>query len=643
MLSYRRELDGLRALAVIAVMTYHANLEVFNLQIFQGGFFGVDVFFVLSGYLITAIIRRDMEKGSFSFLSFYWRRAKRIIPVYFFVLMISLLGAYLFFDIVSWKEFSKSLKSALLFYSNNYFLIQDGYFANNERETLLHTWSLSVEWQFYLIFPLFIFLLSKIAHRYTFSIILASSLLSFVFSYTEIFVFSNYDFAFYSLSTRWWELSTGALITYINRESILEKINNNVLEVIMMTSVFILMFMMFFVDSKAPHPSFHALLVIIATSSYILFANKGELITDVFSLKPIVFLGTISYGMYLWHQPIYVFFRTLKYDQIRNEQFLLLLIITIGLSYFTFKIIETPFRRSLGNKSILASILLLFSLTYIGSNVGKLSPIPSEDISFGGSIAKHENGGNCHGQIENGIYCHFNKKAEYKIITLGDSHLGALLGSLNAYIDNNKKTSWIDLTAGGSYPFHVFWPEDHNDYKRYGIITDNIIEALNEIDLKNTTILYGQYMIGQLDHLNTTDMTKSQKKDKVVSDLQNLQKRVDRLILVYQTPLFPVKSKEMAQKTVNREFNYIQKKILYSELENKMDINKFITSKKESYEVLDRVKGDNVIRIYPENALCDDNYCYAKRKRDGIDVYDDSHASIHGAKKIFRLIEPYLP
>ncbi|MGF1719471.1 acyltransferase [Vibrio kyushuensis] len=644
MLSYRKELDGLRALAVIAVIIYHANLDLFGVQIFKGGFFGVDVFFVISGYLITGIIRNQMDNGRFSFRDFYWRRAKRIVPVYFFVLIVTLLGAYLLYDTTSWNEFSASLRSSLFFVSNEYFSNQDGYFSNNDREVLLHTWSLSVEWQFYLIFPIIFYITNKILPKYTFSIILATSLISFIFSYSMIFIFGNVDFAFYSLSTRWWEMSVGSLLAYSNRGVIQEKLeNSNIAESIMMLSMCMLMFAMVFIDSNIPHPNFYALLVVISTGSYIVFSKEGELVTDIFSLKPIVFLGTISYGMYLWHQPIYVFFRTLKYDQMRNEQFLLLLAITISLSYLTFKLIESPFRKALNRKTTITSILLTFILIYSATYLKKESPIHYNDVSFGGHIAKHKNGSSCHSLISTGLYCHFNQGAKNTIVTLGDSHLGALLGSLKTYIDKNKNVAWIDLSSGGLYPFYVFWPEDRNDYKSYSSTSSNIINTLNGLNLDNTTILYGQYMVGQLHLSKSTGMNKSQTKEMIIDDLQDLQRRADKLILVYQTPDFPIFSKDLAMREVRKEWTPWQKENVYLNLENKINRQEFIEFAMESYEVLDSIKGENVIRIYPEEALCDKDYCYAKRKGDRIDVYDSSHASIHGAKKVFSLIQPHLP
>ncbi len=163
-INYRPQLDGLRALSVLAVIIYHANLNVFGFSLFSGGYLGVDVFFVLSGYLITKILVASIYNGDFSFASFYIARIKRIVPALFFVLLVSAIAAYYVLLPQEFELYAESLKSSLLFYSNVHFSAEDAYdAAASIYKPLLHTWSLSLEWQFYLIFPFFIYILYLIS------------------------------------------------------------------------------------------------------------------------------------------------------------------------------------------------------------------------------------------------------------------------------------------------------------------------------------------------------------------------------------------------------------------------------------------------------------------------------------------------
>lgn len=367
MLSYRRELDGLRALAVVAVIIYHAHVEVFGLHLFKGGFFGVDVFFVLSGYLITAIIRNDMSKDTFSFVNFYWRRAKRIVPA--LVTMLAVTSAIAYFillpsDLITYAE---SLKSALYFGSNYYFYSEDSYVADASiYKPLLHIWSLAVEWQFYVIYPVIVWFVNSFFKQYMFEVLLGLALLSLQFS---SFIVGNYpDMAFYLLPSRAWELILGGLATFYNRERLfvvregsLEKVSYKTLPLL---GLFLIIHSMFFVGHDIKHPSFTTLLPVIGTCLFLMFSHKGEASNDLLSIKPFVYIGLVSYSLYLWHQPVFVFFRFIKHDYFRYEQFALLVIISLLLAALTYLFVERVYRRKELNRYVLS--LPLISVLSLG-------------------------------------------------------------------------------------------------------------------------------------------------------------------------------------------------------------------------------------------------------------------------------------
>ena len=219
---YRKEVDGLRALAVLPVILFHAGFTAFS-----GGFIGVDIFFVISGYLITTIIVAEMEQGSFSLLNFYERRARRILPALFFVMLCTLPFAWLWMLPSNFKDYSKSLIYVPLFVSNILYYLTSGYFAvASELKPLLHTWSLAVEEQYYILFPLFLMLVWKIGKKWIFSLLLVVAVVSVIAAqWGSSWGYSTHSstypsFAFYLLPTRAFEILIGALISlYINLKS----------------------------------------------------------------------------------------------------------------------------------------------------------------------------------------------------------------------------------------------------------------------------------------------------------------------------------------------------------------------------------------------------------------------------------------
>lgn len=373
MLSYRKELDGIRALAVFAVILYHANFQMFGDTVFKGGYLGVDVFFVLSGYLITGIIRDKLQKESFSLLDFYWRRFKRIVPALLAVLLVTSAFAYFILQPDSIISYVKSLKSALYFGSNYYFLSENSYVSEASiRKPLLHTWSLAVEWQFYMVFPLLILFINKFLKKYTFGIMLILLIISM--QYANIIVKVRPDDAFYLLPSRAWELFAGGLLTFFDRRN-LENIKDGTISSMLVKSMpiiglFLVIHGMIFFDHSNPHPSFLTAVPVFGICLFILFTTKGDITNSIFSSKPVVFIGLISYSLYLWHQPVFVFFRLLKHDEINNLQLLMLISISLFLSVASYYLIENKFRvKNLGYKkiSILAVIVLALVSFYIAT------------------------------------------------------------------------------------------------------------------------------------------------------------------------------------------------------------------------------------------------------------------------------------
>ena len=317
--SYRSELDGLRALAVIAVIIYHANLTFKGVPLFTGGFLGVDIFFVLSGFLITGIL---IEKQP-SLFQFYKSRVDRIYPALLLMLLFSSILAYLFLTPADLLNFAKQLKGAVVFYSNYIFMYEDSYIADSsEYKALLHTWSLGVEWQYYLVFPFIIYAIKWFFKEQFEQILILLFAISFF--YCLYLMNINSTFAFYSTFARVWELFAGGVVFLISRY-IKESKFDNILSAL---GVVIIFYSLIFFKDTDVQPGFISLVAVLGASMFILFTRENSFIYKIATLKISIFFGIISYSLYLYHQPILVFYR-FNQGEIGNKIFLILFLIMI--------------------------------------------------------------------------------------------------------------------------------------------------------------------------------------------------------------------------------------------------------------------------------------------------------------------------
>ena len=343
---YRSDIDVLRAIAVLAVIFYHAHIPFF-----RGGFVGVSIFFVISGYLITGIIKRKLADGTFSFLEFYENRVRRIFPA-LAVLMVFWGLLYYFLSMPEILGLQRSVRRALFGLANFFFYANTDYFdPAAETMPLLHTWSLGVEEQFYFVFPLLLFILNiyiyikkpsgiKIVH-----ILFALFLLSFIFS--AVFVFYNQKFTFYMLPARAWELLCGSILAYTAWTPATQKGKSFCILSglgIMFASI-VLSGNVLFPGFWALPPCLGAVLYIAGGTSYA-FSNRANIIHAVTNNKVLVFIGVISYSLYLWHWPVLVYYQNWLYR--RDIDFAggcVLLAVIFLVSVFSWRFIEKPVRQ----------------------------------------------------------------------------------------------------------------------------------------------------------------------------------------------------------------------------------------------------------------------------------------------------------
>ena len=334
---YRTEIDGLRALAVLPVISFHAGFDIFS-----GGFVGVDIFFVISGYLITTIIIKDLDNNTFSFKKFYERRARRIFPALIFVILISSIISFIFLTRSELASYFKSVVATLLFFSNFYFYKTTPYFrSESDLEPLLHTWSLSIEEQFYIIFPITLLLFHKFFKRYIFLMLIfgfAASLFICQFLALKTGGTLNFYFTF----SRVWELALGAICAYM---IIYKNLSFSIFikNLFSIAGIILIVFSIFFFNRQTVFPSFYTLVPTIGSALIILFASKETLVNKILSIKFFVSIGLISYSLYLWHQPLLAFGR-IFFDDLSIIHKLILIFLAVLMSIFSYFFIETTFR-----------------------------------------------------------------------------------------------------------------------------------------------------------------------------------------------------------------------------------------------------------------------------------------------------------
>lgn len=334
---YRKEIDGLRAIAVIPVVLFHAGFEWFS-----GGFVGVDVFFVISGFLITSIILKELDQANFSITNFYERRARRILPALFLLMLVCLPFAWFLLLPHELVDFGKSLVAVSTFSSNFLFWQESNYFsADSELMPLLHTWSLAVEEQFYVVFPLLLLLLWRFGKSTILVLIIIIAFVSFALS--EWGLRAHQEANFYLLPTRAWELMIGSLTAfYLFRNKVeVSFLLSQILSSLGLVMIFVAIF---FLDKNDPFPGIYALLPTIGSALIILFASKGTITNRLLSKQWMVLIGLISYSAYLWHQPILAFARIIIQDDIKPVLLFALCVIPFLLAYLSWRWVEKPFR-----------------------------------------------------------------------------------------------------------------------------------------------------------------------------------------------------------------------------------------------------------------------------------------------------------
>lgn len=337
--NYRPEIDGLRAVAVLSVILFHAGHTAFS-----GGFVGVDIFFVISGYLITNILYAELKAGSFNIWRFYEHRARRILPAIFVMLAACLPFAWYWLLPAELESFSKSLAAVAVFSSNFVFWRGTGYFETaSELTPLMHTWSLAVEEQYYLLFPLFLLMAWRRGRRACLYLLLAAAVASFAAG--QWGSFHKPQAAFYLLATRAWELLAGAILAVLFQQQMaLAKPPALARETLGIAGLLIILGSVLLYDRATPSPGLYTLVPVIGAMLVIGFGQADTLVGRLLSGRILVGIGLVSYSAYLWHQPLFAFARHRSMNEPSPVVMGLLVGATMVLAYASWKFVEGPFR-----------------------------------------------------------------------------------------------------------------------------------------------------------------------------------------------------------------------------------------------------------------------------------------------------------
>ena len=639
-MKYRAEIDGLRTLAVIPVILFHAEINLFS-----GGFIGVDIFFVISGYLITTILINDISNNNFNLINFYERRARRILPALFFVMLVCIPFALIFMLPSLMVEFSKSLIAVPLFISNILFWKNSGYFdAAFDEVPLLHTWSLAVEEQYYLLFPLFLLLTWRFGKKNVLILVTMLALFSLVLS--ELSSQNMPGANFYLLPTRIWELLVGSIAALILIKR--EVKSNNFYSIIGLS---LILFSIFNYDKNTPFPSIYTLVPVLGTALLIIYANKKTLVAKILSTKMFVGIGVISYSAYLWHQPVFVFFSFGLEKDSNNFIKILLLTFIFILAFFSWKYIEQPFRKK--SKLLSKQFFLIFGIISIfiitvgtfgifsnGFSAYTLNQSENKLVkSLKRSVEK-----NCKKSINECIKISSENKS---VLLLGDSNAYHFSTSLKN-VSEQRDLNYIQLTKGGCLPLSNFYRLDTSDHfnEICNVFNNKIITEFSDLNHKVDIIVVSaawlEYLDGNKNLLlqfseqsikknevklseNGHDEIPNDKKIKLFEKylfeiLSLLSDKSNFLIVVGPLPptIVNFKKKSNVLNPDNLPYSFYDK---YSE-NFKNIINKL--NKQISFKYIDL-----------SNYICDVEYCYTTKN--GRYIYGDgSHLSKHGQNQIMK-------
>ena len=625
---YRPEIDGLRTIAVIPVILFHLGLNAFS-----GGYVGVDVFFVISGYLITTIIIKEIELNTFSLLNFYQRRARRILPALFVVCFVSLVFAWYILTPSQLKEFGQSLSAVSVYISNIYFWETRDYFSQSaEYVPLLHTWSLGIEEQYYLFIPILLFFLWKRA-ALCLSVLITIFIVSFVAS--EYLAVNDANSAFYLLHSRMWELLAGSFCAVAISKQWLSYLSTKYFGFFSLVGLLLILFSVVFYTKDTVFPGVAALVPVLGSVLIILFCHQQTLVYRLLSLKVMVSIGLVSYSAYLWHHPLFAFFRFQEVNFDNLFVSFLLILTTLLVAFFSWKFVEGPFRdRNKIKSTHLYSFVVFFTVFFflVGLTLHFKDGFPSRfsnkqvDLINTAKISPYRNACHTSGMeyLDPSDACQIRKGSD-NIAVVGDSH-----GVEIAYtLAKSSLPNYIGVYqyTFSSCGFHSF--VDNSNEKLIGC-REYLEEALNEViisdEITDVVMVFFHESIYE-------KMTVEQLRRYVSTFVESAEKMIDAGKRVSIILPIPKLDKHIERYVYDSSF-------LLDDFSVERDISKHLAANSEFIKELkkyDRMYSGKLNLVDPMIALCDERVCYGS-DLNGLYYFDSHHLSVIGASKVSDLI-----
>ncbi len=649
-ISYRPDIDGLRALAILPVVLFHAFPALM-----PGGFVGVDIFFVISGYLISTIIFKSLRKGGFSFSEFYIRRAKRILPPLVFMIVIVLIVGWSVLLPVEYAELGKHAMAGLGFVANIVLWLETGYFDNAaELKPLLHLWSLGVEEQFYIFWPLIVL----VAWRMGLSLIKVIGFLVLLSFGLNIFLtYSAPDSAYFLLPARAWELLVGAALAWLNLQGhSLGVRGERARNVVSVLGLGILVASVLLISKTSLFPGWWALMPTIGATLLIAAGPDAFINKRLLSNRLLVFIGLISFPLYLWHWPLLTFARILHGETVSAEYLVGALLFAFVLSWLSYAFIETPFRQT-QRRAPLVGLICFGLIVALGSH--NIYSRDGLNFRIKDAQAKAEaqalewpphlrSGADCKpaGLESISLGCQLMRPDQpANAVIIGDSHANHYYWVLETAFKDSE-TNLMQLTKGGCPPLVGL------KFLNGGVVVpcndsmDPIVDHVIHNDDIRTVFVAGRwmaYMTGRdiddpADHVSDETIfigepgpnDSNQRMNTFLAALNSTLERLTasgkRIVFLHAVPELPFNARECISWTPNQFVSRIPRESCSFD-------NEITRARSSEYRpALDSLlqQFPEVIQVDPGEMFCDSEDC--RIRQDGVLLYrDDDHLSIDGA------------
>ena len=627
-IDYRPDIDGLRAIAVIIVLFFHLEIPFFS-----GGFVGVDIFFVITGFFFGYAVLEPISKNEFSIRSYYEKRVKRLAPAFLLVSTLTSLLAYYFLLPLDLIAFWKTLKAALLFHSNIHFSNQAGYFDSSASlKPILHFWSLSIEYQFYLVFPLIALISFRFLNSFLF--IWLALIVSFLLSIYWINTKPN-D-AYFLLQFRAWEILFGTSIYALcmknkNSKKPLSKMYSYI-------GLFLISISVVSFNKHLPFPGFRALVPLIGGGLLIYsgYQNEENLILRALKFRPLVFIGKISYSLYLWHWPLIVFLLYYLDHDLSGFFKIIVILVSLFLAYVTYRFIEIPFRQKIFINAfgpLILTILVIFAILLSPSLFGKGYEyrLSRESLVFNNARTDwNEYQTSCADKVEYRIsrnsLCtfYFGQHKAPNILIWGDSHATALLPVI--YSISSKQGYTVKLATTNGCPPIIGIKTDKAECLKANDAVINMITK-NNFDIIILAANWNSY--GEDNYIS---VKKDELKLPLINTIHFIKKNTAAAIIIAgQIPRYKIEIP-----------NYLAKNSFMSDADNFFSyhrpIPKSINEAQYFHEAMSEVSNLNIFKIYPKDFICSDFNC--SLELNGRSLYKDGgHLSTSGSMILFPIFD----